>query len=94
MPNVRENFICELGILAVLSRDSGQHPRKFYLQISFLEPPAKILSHENFPLYGTSNVTEVPGITLVVQIPFEPIVPEELDASVFMSVKMVHTIYI
>ena len=32
MPNIRKNFICELGVLAVLSRDSGQHPRKFYLR--------------------------------------------------------------
>ena len=28
MLNIRENFICELGVLAVLSR-VGQHPQKF-----------------------------------------------------------------
>ena len=33
LPNIRENFIREVGVLAVLSRDSGQHPRKFYLRI-------------------------------------------------------------
>ena len=36
LPNIRENFIRELGVLAVLSRDSGQHPRKFYLRIFIL----------------------------------------------------------
>ena len=33
LPSIRENFIRELGVLAVLSRDSGQHPRKFYPRI-------------------------------------------------------------
>ena len=31
-PNIWENFICELGVLVVLSHDCGQHLRKFYLQ--------------------------------------------------------------
>ena len=51
-PNIHKNFIHELGILTVLSHDSGQHLQKFYPRISFLEPSAKILSRKNFPLYG------------------------------------------
>ena len=43
LPNIRENFIHELGVLAVLSRDSGQHPRTFYPQIFIFGA-----IHENF----------------------------------------------
>ena len=46
-PNIRE-----LGVLAVLWRDTGQHPRKFIYEFSFLEPSAEILPCENFSLYG------------------------------------------
>ena len=50
-PNIHENKIRELGVLAVLSRDCGQHPRKFYPQIVFFGA-----IHENFPLYGNISV--------------------------------------
>ena len=51
-PNIRKNKIRELGILIVLLRDCGHHLRNFIHEFSFLEPSVKILSHENFPLYG------------------------------------------
>ena len=42
LTNIRKNFIRELGIFAVLSRDSGQHLQNFICEFSFLEPSAKI----------------------------------------------------
>ena len=57
LTNIRKNFIRELGVLAVLLRDSGQICENFICEFSFLEPSAKILSHENFLLYGTIQVT-------------------------------------
>ena len=48
-PNIRENFIRELGVLAVLSRDSGQHPRKFYLRIFIVRAIRENFVPQKFP---------------------------------------------
>ena len=67
LPNIRENYICELGILAVLSRDSGQHPRKFYPRIFIFGAIRENFVPRNFPaiqyvyvLYAYTVHTYVP----------------------------------
>ena len=61
--NIHENFICELGILGVLSHDVASIRGKSIRKFSFLEPCAKIshytvnqFSHSRFeiviPTYG------------------------------------------
>ena len=49
LPNICENFIRGLGVLAVLSRDSGQHMQKSYPQIFIFGPICKNFVLQKFP---------------------------------------------
>ena len=64
LPNICEKFIRELGVLAVLSRDSGQHPRKFYLRIFIFGAIRENFVLRNFPLYGSWAVVQCSHIVV------------------------------